>query len=50
MRIGSDVEKQRQYEQKLADTIDAKAKINQVLENCGSFRQFRCEVTAPEDF
>ncbi|XP_078482121.1 uncharacterized protein LOC100181394 [Ciona intestinalis] len=28
-RIGSDVEKQRQYEQKLRNTIDAKAKINQ---------------------
>jgi len=30
MRIGSDVEKQQQYEKKLYDTIDAKRKINQV--------------------
>ncbi|CAK8693273.1 unnamed protein product [Clavelina lepadiformis] len=33
MRIGSDVEKQRQYENKLINTIEAKAKINQSFRN-----------------
>nr|CAB3263236.1 uncharacterized protein LOC104266709 [Phallusia mammillata] len=33
MRIGSDVEKQRQYEKRLAETIEAKAKINQSFRN-----------------